>query len=150
MNLVPKKDHNQCKISYMKKKYIFCKIISLYTMNNLCVVIKVVASEFPYGLKIMSRNTLSERQPDSTLYHQKNKLILTIKKEIYFDFPHSMNKQSIYGPLWGTVVSNYRFDQVGLFWHCQNVKVNYFSLFNDKKKEKTRCLQFINWLKWSQ
>ena len=42
--LVPKNDHNQGKISYMRKKYIFCKIISLYTMNNLCVVIKVVAS----------------------------------------------------------------------------------------------------------
>ena len=44
MNLVRKKDHNQCKISYMRKKYIFCKIKSLYTINNLCVVIKIIAS----------------------------------------------------------------------------------------------------------
>ena len=44
MNLASQKDHNQCKISYMEKKYIFCKIKSLYTINNLCVVIKIIAS----------------------------------------------------------------------------------------------------------
>ena len=47
------------------KKYIFCKIKSLYTINNLCVVIDIIANFHPYGLKIMSRNTLSEPQPDS-------------------------------------------------------------------------------------
>ena len=65
INLVSKKDHNQCKNSYMRKKYIFCKIKSLYTINNLCVVIEIIASYFPYGLKMMFRNTLSEPQPDS-------------------------------------------------------------------------------------
>ena len=44
LNLVTKKDHNQCKISYMRKKYIFCRIKSLYTINNLCVVIEITAS----------------------------------------------------------------------------------------------------------
>ena len=44
MNLVSKKDHNQCKISYMRKKYIFGKIKSLYTINNLCVVIEIIAT----------------------------------------------------------------------------------------------------------
>ena len=43
-NLVTKKDHNQCKISYMRKKYIFLRILSPYTINNLCVVIKIIAS----------------------------------------------------------------------------------------------------------
>ena len=44
MNLGTKKDHNQCKISYMRKKYIFCKFISLFTNNNICVVIEIIAS----------------------------------------------------------------------------------------------------------
>ena len=65
MNLVSKKDHNQCKISYMRKKYIFCKIKSLYAINNLCVEIELIASLLPYGLKMMSKNTLSEPRPDS-------------------------------------------------------------------------------------
>ena len=46
----------------------FCKIKSLCTINNLCVVIEIIASSFPYGLKMMSRNTLSEPQPDSASY----------------------------------------------------------------------------------
>ena len=29
---------------HVKKKYIFCKIKSLYTINNLCVVIEIIAS----------------------------------------------------------------------------------------------------------
>ena len=44
MNLVSKKDHNQCKISYMRKKYIFCKIKLLYAITNLCVEIELIAS----------------------------------------------------------------------------------------------------------
>ena len=39
MNLESKKDHNQCKISYIRKKYFKKKIKSLYTINNICVVI---------------------------------------------------------------------------------------------------------------
>ena len=35
-----------------------------------------------------------------------------------------------------TVVSNYRFYQVGLFWHCQTLKVHYFILFNARTKTK--------------
>ena len=31
-------------IFYMRKKYIFCKIKSLYTITNLCVVIEIIAS----------------------------------------------------------------------------------------------------------
>ena len=45
-----------------------CKIKSIYTINNLCVVIEIIASSFPYGLKMMSRNTLSEPQPNSASY----------------------------------------------------------------------------------
>ena len=44
MNLVSKKDHNQCKISYMRKIHIFCKIKSLYTIKNLCVESELTAS----------------------------------------------------------------------------------------------------------
>ena len=48
MNLVSKNDHNQYKISYMRKKYIFLKITSLYTINNRCVLMEIIASYFPY------------------------------------------------------------------------------------------------------
>ena len=65
MNLASKKDHNQCIISYIWKRYIFCKVKSLYTINTLCVVIESIASYFSYGLKIMSGNIFSEPQPDS-------------------------------------------------------------------------------------
>ena len=68
MNLLSKKDNNQCKNSYMRKNTFFCRIKSLYTINNLCVVIEIIASYFPYGMKMMSRNTLSEPQPDSASY----------------------------------------------------------------------------------
>ena len=44
MNLVRKKDHNRCKISYMRKITFFCKIHSLHTINNLCVEIELTAS----------------------------------------------------------------------------------------------------------
>ena len=47
----------------------FCKIESLYTINNLCVEIKLIASKCPYGLKMMSKNSLSEHQPDSASYN---------------------------------------------------------------------------------
>ena len=43
MNLVSKKDHNQCKISYIRKNTFFCKIKSLYANNNLCVEIELIA-----------------------------------------------------------------------------------------------------------
>ena len=50
---------------YEEKIHFFCKIKYLYTINNLCVVIEIIARYFPYGLKIMSRNTFSAPQPDS-------------------------------------------------------------------------------------
>ena len=68
MNLRSKKDYNQCKISYMRQNYIFFMIETLYTINNLSEVIEIIASYFSYGLKMMSRNTLSEPQPDSASY----------------------------------------------------------------------------------
>ena len=70
MNLVSKKDYNQCKNSYMRKNTFFCQIKSIYTINNLCVVIEINASYFSYCLKMMSRNTLSEPQPDNASYSQ--------------------------------------------------------------------------------
>ena len=50
----------------MRKKYILLKD---YTINNICVVIEIITSYFPYGLKMMSRNTLSAPQPDSASFH---------------------------------------------------------------------------------
>ena len=46
MNLLTKKDHSKCKISYMRKSNFFCKIITLYTINNICVVIEIIVSYF--------------------------------------------------------------------------------------------------------
>ena len=51
-----------------EKIHFFCKIKSLYIINNFCMVIEIIASYFPYGLKMMSRNTLSEPQADSASY----------------------------------------------------------------------------------
>ena len=53
---------------HVKNKKIKIRIKSLYTINMPCVVIEILASYFPYGLKIMSRNTLSEPYTDSALY----------------------------------------------------------------------------------
>ena len=48
-------------------------IISLYTIYNLGELIEIIAIWFPYGLKMMSRKTLSEPQPDSAAYLHRNK-----------------------------------------------------------------------------
>ena len=53
-----------------EKVNFFCKIISIYTINNICVVIEIIATQFSHGLRMMSRNTLSEPQPDSASYPQ--------------------------------------------------------------------------------
>ena len=53
--------------SYKENTFI-CKIKSLYTINKLCVVIEIIANYFPYGLKMLSRNT--EPQPDSASYKE--------------------------------------------------------------------------------
>ena len=55
-------------IGILKFGPFFCKIKYLYTINNLCVVIEIIASYFPSGLKMMPRNTLSVPQPDSASY----------------------------------------------------------------------------------
>ena len=34
------------------------------TINNICVVLKIIYSKYSYSLKIMSRNTCSETQSD--------------------------------------------------------------------------------------
>ena len=56
------------KFLHEEKMHFFCKIKSLYTINNLCVLIEIIASYFPNGLKIMSRYTLSKPQLDSASY----------------------------------------------------------------------------------
>ena len=47
-----------------EEKNIFCMNKYLYTINNLCVVIEIIASYVLYCLKSMSRNTLSAPQAD--------------------------------------------------------------------------------------
>ena len=51
-----------------EKKNIFCKNVLLYIVNNLSVVLEIIISKFSYCLKMMSRNTLPELQPDSASY----------------------------------------------------------------------------------
>ena len=46
------------------------------------------------------------------------------------------DKKNVTALLLRTVVSNYRFYQVGLFWHCRTLKVHYFFLFNARTKTK--------------
>ena len=68
MNLVTKKATTNEKFLLWGKITFFSKIISLYNIDNLCVVIEIYASCFFLWLKIMSRNTISEPQPDSASY----------------------------------------------------------------------------------
>ena len=63
-----KRTINQCKISYMRKKTFFCKNVLLYNINNKYMVLEIIISKFPWILKIMSRNTFPELQPDSASY----------------------------------------------------------------------------------
>ena len=58
---------NQCKIPYMRKNTYFCKNALLCIINNLPVVLEIIISKFSYCLKMMSRNTFAEPQPDSVL-----------------------------------------------------------------------------------
>ena len=59
---------NQCKIPYMRKNTFFCKNTLLCIIINLPVVLETIISKFSYCLKMMSRNTFSEPQPDSASY----------------------------------------------------------------------------------
>ena len=52
------------KFLHEEKNTFFCKSKSIYTSNNLGVVFEIIASYFLYGLKMISKNTLSEPQPD--------------------------------------------------------------------------------------
>ena len=52
-------------VLHEEKIHFLCKIKSQNTINNLCVEIEIIASYFPYGLKMMSRNTFYEPQPGS-------------------------------------------------------------------------------------
>ena len=68
-NKATKRTKNQCKIPFMRKKtHFFCKNELIYTINNPSVILEVSLSKFSYSLKMMSRNTFSEPQPDSASY----------------------------------------------------------------------------------
>ena len=36
----PKNTKNVCKVNKIAKKYLFCKILSLYTITNLCAILE--------------------------------------------------------------------------------------------------------------
>ena len=60
---------NQCKISCRRKNiFIFCKNVFLYTIINRYMVLQIIISKFSCILKMMSRNTFPEPQPDSASY----------------------------------------------------------------------------------
>ena len=40
----PKRTLNQCKISYMRKNWFFCKNVLLYTINNISIVLEIIIS----------------------------------------------------------------------------------------------------------
>ena len=52
----------------MKKHIFFCNNVLLYTINNLSMVLEILISKFSYSLKIISRITFPEPQPDSASY----------------------------------------------------------------------------------
>ena len=63
-----KRTINQCKISYMKKNIFLCKNVLLYTIINISMLLEIIVNKFSSILKIMSRNTFPEPQPDSVSY----------------------------------------------------------------------------------
>ena len=58
----------QCKMSYMRKKYFFCKNVVLNTINTTSMVLEIIINKFSCILKMMSRNTFPEPQADSASY----------------------------------------------------------------------------------
>ena len=55
----------QCKISYMRKTYFYFKNVLLNTINNISMLLEIIIIKFSCILKMMSRNTFPEPQPDS-------------------------------------------------------------------------------------
>ena len=49
-----------------KTHFFLCQIISLYTINNLCVELDIPFRWFSFCLKIMTKNTFLEPQPESS------------------------------------------------------------------------------------
>ena len=55
--------------------------ILLYTSNNCSVVVQIFVCQFCYRLKIISRNTLPEPQPDSASYDFLDLSLQNISKD---------------------------------------------------------------------
>ena len=53
---------------YEEQNTFLCKIVSLYIINNLSVILEIIFCKFSISLKIMSRNTFPDPQPDSASY----------------------------------------------------------------------------------
>ena len=52
----------------MRKNTFFCKHVLIYTINNISMVLEIIIIKFSCILKMMSRNTFPEPQPDSASY----------------------------------------------------------------------------------
>ena len=62
------KDQKSMQETDMWGKHIFCKNISIYVINNISVLVNIIFIKFSYSLKIMSRNSFSDPQPNSASY----------------------------------------------------------------------------------
>ena len=60
-----KRTINQYKKKLHEEKTHFCKNVFLYTMNNISMELAIIIIKFSCILKMMSRNIVSEPQPDS-------------------------------------------------------------------------------------
>ena len=49
----------------MSKTTFYCKNVLLNTINNICMVLEIIIIKCICTLKMMSRNTFAEPQPDS-------------------------------------------------------------------------------------
>ena len=56
------------KFTWGKKHISFCKNLLLYTINNISMILEINILQFSCILKMMSRNTFPEPQPDSASY----------------------------------------------------------------------------------
>ena len=73
MNKAAEITRKKIKISYNRKTHFFCKNILLYITGNRSVVVEIFVCKFCYILKMMSRYTLPEPQPESASYGLKGK-----------------------------------------------------------------------------
>ena len=80
------------------------------------MVIEIIASYFPYGMKMMSKNTLSEPQPDSASYPILTKILKWFECFVLSEEPGRQGRTSV-SHVGTSVLSSHSFEQLQLQLH---------------------------------